>query len=143
MRKQRKIKNTNIRFNLMVPADQQAWTHLQNLDRKQHKSYSQAVVAALNDYFGRQERLSDDPYLETRSKEDAFLQKVLDAVEKGARNSMPLGLAGNLLQLFQPMMAQPVNPSLPSSVQGAVETQIGQQEQEEVENVALDFADGF
>jgi hypothetical protein len=44
------------------------------LDRKRYKSYSRAVVAAVNDYFDRHERLAVDPYLETREKEDAFLR---------------------------------------------------------------------
>lgn len=150
MNKQRKIVNTNIRLNLMNPADQQAWTHLQNLDRKQYKSYSRAVVVALNDYFGRQERLADDPYLETREKEDAFLQKVLDAVEKGARESISMGMAGNLLQFFQPFMAQQINPSHPdslpshpTSLQDVVEAQTDDEEREEAESAALDFADSF
>ena len=65
--------NTNIRLNLANEDDRRAWVYLQNLDRKRYKSYSRAVVAALNDYFGRQEQLADDPYLETREKEDAFL----------------------------------------------------------------------
>ena len=37
-------------------------------------------VLALNDYFDRQERLMDDPYLETREKEDAFLRRIQDTI---------------------------------------------------------------
>ena len=59
------------------------------MDRTRYKSYSRAVVAALNDFFDRQERLSNDPYLETRAKEDAFLQRVLDTVERGLRSAPP------------------------------------------------------
>ncbi len=70
--------NTNIRLNLNRPDDRQAWDYLQKLDRKKYKSYSRAIVAAINDYFSRQEQLACDPYLETREKEDAFLQRVLD-----------------------------------------------------------------
>jgi len=60
--------NTNIRLNLNRPDDRQAWDYLQKLDRKKHKSYSRAIVAAINDYFSRQEQLACDPYLETREK---------------------------------------------------------------------------
>ena len=56
--------NTNIRLNLNSPEDRQAWEHLQNMDRKKYKSYSRAVVAAINDYFARQERLANDPFWE-------------------------------------------------------------------------------
>ena len=85
--------NTNIRLNLNRPEDRQAWEHLQNMDRKKHKSYSRAVVAAINDYFSQQERFANDPFLESREKEDAFLQKVLDTIREGLQSS-DAGLVG-------------------------------------------------
>ena len=85
--------NTNIRLNLNRPEDRQAWEHLQNMDRKKYKSYSRAVVAAINDYFARQDRLANDPFLESREKEDAFLQKVLDTIREGIQ-APDTGLAG-------------------------------------------------
>ena len=90
---ERTIINTNIRLNLNRPDDRQAWEYLQALNRKKYKSYSRAVVAAINDYFSRQERLAADPYLETREKEDAFLQKVLDTIREGMQTS-GTGLSG-------------------------------------------------
>lgn len=94
--------NTNIRLNLNRPEDRQAWEHLQNMDRKKYKSYSRAVVAAINDYFARQDRLANDPFLESREKEDAFLQKVLATIREGIQAS-DTGLAGltALLQAIQ------------------------------------------
>ena len=94
--------NTNIRLNLNRPEDRQAWEHLQSMDRKKYKSYSRAVVAAINDYFARQDRLANDPFLESREKEDAFLQKVLDTIREGIQAS-DTGLAGltALLQAIQ------------------------------------------
>ena len=94
--------NTNIRLNLNRPEDRQAWEHLQNMDRKKYKSYSRAGLAAINDYFTREERLANDPYLESREKEDAFLQKVLDTIREGIQAS-DTGLAGltALLQAIQ------------------------------------------
>ena len=76
MRKERKIINTNIRLNLCDEQDRQAWEYLQTMDREKYKSYTRAVVVALNDYFSREYRNEADPYLETREKEDAFLEKV-------------------------------------------------------------------
>ena len=106
MKKERKIINTNIRLNLMNEQDRQAWNYLQGMDRKKYKSYTKAVVLALNDYFSRQEQIEADPYLETRKKEDEFLNRVEEAVERGARQSMPLVLAGNLLELLKPAREQ-------------------------------------
>ena len=51
MRKERKIINTNIRLNLSDEQDRQAWEYLQTMDREKYKSYTRAVVVALNDYF--------------------------------------------------------------------------------------------
>lgn len=105
---ERTIINTNIRLNLNMPEDRQAWNYLQALDRKKYKSYSRAVVAAVNEYFARQERLAADPYLETREKEDAFLQKVLETIREGLQAS-GAGLAGltALLQGIHPAAPPP------------------------------------
>ena len=94
--------NTNIRLNLNKPEDRQAWEYLQNMDRKKYKSYSRAVVAAINDFFSREERCASDPFLESREKEDAFLQKVIDTIREGIQAS-DTGLAGltALLQAIQ------------------------------------------
>lgn len=121
------IVNTNIRFNLEKEADRRAWEYLQRMDRTQYKSYSKAVILAVTEYFERQERLADDPYLETREKEDAFLRRVIEAIEQGLRSAAPLGLLGGLLQGIQPSAAQPVST----------------EEQTELEESALAFADSF
>ena len=84
----RRIINTNIRFDLKREDDRQAYDYLQHMDRKQFKSYTRAVVAALNDFFSRQEKKQADPYLETRDKEDRFLRQVLDTVSEGIRQGM-------------------------------------------------------
>lgn len=85
--RERQTVNTNIRLNLARAEDRRAWAYLQSMDRTKYKSYSRAVVAALNDFFSRQERLADDPYLETREKEEAFLLRVQEAIERGLQNA--------------------------------------------------------
>ena len=60
MKKERKIINTTIRLNLMNEQDRQAWNYLRGMDRKKYKSYTKAVVLALNDYFSRQEQIEAD-----------------------------------------------------------------------------------
>ena len=84
----KRIINTNIRFDLKREDDRQAYEFLRRMDRKQFKSYTRAVVAALNDFFSRQEKRQADPYLETREKEDRFLRQVLDTINEGIRQSM-------------------------------------------------------
>ena len=93
----RKIINTNIRFNLDNEDDRKAYEYLQGMDRKQYKSYTKAVVIALIEHFEHQQRLEADSYLETREKEDMFLKKVLDTIEQGLKTA---GNIGGLLQLL-------------------------------------------
>ena len=84
----KRIVNTNIRFDLSREDDRQAYEYLRHMDRTQYKSYTRAVVAALNDSFSRQEKQQADPFLETREKEDRFLAQVLDTVREGVRQGM-------------------------------------------------------
>ena len=88
------IINTNVRFDLKREDDRQAYEYLLRMDRKQFKSYTRAVVAALNDFFSRQEKRQADPYLETREKEDRFLRQVLDTISEGIRHNMSRFQAG-------------------------------------------------
>lgn len=121
----RKIINTNIRFNLDNEDDRKAYEYLQSMDRKQYKSYTKAVVIAVNEYFERQQRLEADFYLETREKEDMFLKKVLDTIEQGLKTA---GNMGSLIQLLSARTEQ----------QPEVQTNT-----EDDNSAALHFADSF
>ena len=96
MNEHRTIINTNIRLNMSREDDKRAWQHLRNLDKNQYKSYTRAVVAAVNYYFDRLEALEDDPYLETRQKEDEFMKKILDTIKSGMK---PLASFIGLIQI--------------------------------------------
>ena len=50
----------------------------------------------MNGYFDREKQLADDPYLETREKEDEFLQRVLETVQQGVQANPLNGLAALL-----------------------------------------------
>ena len=128
----KRIVSTNIRFNLEKEADQSAWKYLQQRDKRQYRSYSKAVIAAVNDYFERRGRLDADPYLETREKEDAFLLRVLETVRAGLDQSPPVNAADTLLRLLQGIQPQPIQ----------VE-KVPQEDQQEADEAALDFVDSF
>ena len=81
----KQIYTTTLRLNFADEDDRRAYEHLQRMDKKLYRSYSKAVVAAVNDYFERQERLAADPYLETREKEDDFLRRVTEIIEQSLR----------------------------------------------------------
>lgn len=87
----KQIYTTTLRLNLQHEDDSRAFEYLRRMDKKQYRSYSKAIVAAINEYFGRQERLAADPYLETREKEDAFLRRVTEVIEQSLRTT-PVGV---------------------------------------------------
>lgn len=98
-----RVFNTTLRFNLVNPEDGRALAYLQGRDRKQYRSYSSAVVAAVNDHFSRQQRLDADPFLETRERQEAFLQEVKDTVREAVQTSgAGLGALSALLQSVTP-----------------------------------------
>ena len=128
----RQIVSTNIRFNLEKEADRTAWEYLQQRDRGQYRSYSRAVIAAVNDYFERRGRLTSDPYLETREKEDASLLRVLEPIRAGFDHAAPVSPAATLLNLLQNIPPQP-----------ACAENVAQEDQQESDDAALDFLDSF
>ena len=143
MRKERKIINTNIRLNLLDEADRQAWEYLQTMNRKKYKSYTRAVVAAVNDYFGREYEKEEDPYLETREKEDAFLRQVQNAIKEGVKESVPMLLAKNLMELLHPYMNGVGKPFVQEKEETVFAVDSMDREQEKKADAALDFADNF
>ena len=126
------IVSTNIRFNLEKEADRTAWDHLQRRDKREHRSYSKTVIAAVNDYFDRRERLEADPYLETREKEDAFLLRVLETIRAGLIQDTSSNAADTLLRLLQAAQSQ-----------STLAEEAPQEDQQEADDMALDFVDGF
>lgn len=94
-----KVFTTTLRLNSNNEDDRRALAYLQGRDRKKYKSYSSAVVAAVNDFFFRQEQLVSDPFLETRERQEAFLQEVRDTIRDSLQTSgTGLGALATLLQ---------------------------------------------
>ncbi|MCQ2442751.1 MAG: hypothetical protein MJ077_06485 [Oscillospiraceae bacterium] len=134
-KQEREIVNTNIRFVLSKEEHRRAYELLSRIDRRKYKSYTEAVVAAVNAFFGRQEQLAANPYLETREKEDAFLQRLLDTVHTSVTTAIPTVMVGSLMNMVQtPSVAQA--PALPSE---------DEEEEADEESIsdALSFVDSF
>ena len=123
-----KIINTNIRFNLTKADDRRAWEYLQSMDRSKHKSYSRAVISAINKYFEREQKLADNPFLETQEKEDRFMQKILDTINQGLQKYSASGGIASLVKLIS------ANQEL--SIRNSQNT-------DEDNTAALDFVDSF
>lgn len=88
------IHNTNLRLNMEKETHRRAWEYLQTLDKEKYKSYSNVIAMALVAYFERAAKLKDDPYFETREREERFITQVLNELQKALEKSLPLYLAG-------------------------------------------------
>jgi hypothetical protein len=102
----------------------QAWECLQAMDRRQFKSYSQVIALALVDYFGRRTRLEDDPYLETREREERFVAQIVAAVETAMREQMPVFLSGCVAGIDQAAQARWAAAPAPPSSETAAEADV-------------------
>ena len=83
------VKALCLRFDLDDEDERRAYDYLQNRDKEEFGSYTKLVSRAVNEFFERRSRLTDDPYFETREKEDAFIARILDAV-RYASPSIPV-----------------------------------------------------
>jgi hypothetical protein len=101
------VKCTNLRFNLDKPVQRAAWERLQAMDKTHFKSYSQVAALAIVDYFDRLDRLRDDPYLETREREERFVSQIVAAVERAMTDALPVYLAGCMTGLTKAAPSAP------------------------------------
>lgn len=104
-------KRLNLRFNLNREAERKAWEFI---ERTSGKSRNKQIIWAINAYAERQTKTE---------REEAFLNRLVDAVRQELRAAPALALA----QLLQPQT--PVVEPAPES--------------EETEETILDFLDGF
>ena len=88
------IRSTNLRFNLEKDTQMRAWQYLQTMDKRQFKSYSNVIAVALVEYFDRYYRSQDDPYFETREREERFVNQIVSSVESAMEKTLPVFLAG-------------------------------------------------
>ena len=128
------IRATSLRLNLDKPEHRQAWDYLQALDGTEFKSYTSAIVAAVNDYFGRYFRRKDDPYLETREREEKFVAEIVAAVERSAEKALPSFLAACIAEILN----SNGNISVPAQNFAPAE----KVENDDISDVDLDFIGG-
>ena len=88
------IHSTNLRLNMGKESHRRAWEYLQTMDKGQYKSYSNVIAMALVEFFERKAKLQDDPYFETREREERFIRQIVSEVEKALDKVLPVYLAG-------------------------------------------------
>ena len=99
------VKNHNFRFNEEKEAERQAGEILHSKEVKEDfRSQNEFVIAAINDYYARHLATKQDPYLESREKEDAFVKGIVESVEKKVLDNLP-GLAGMYMMQQQSLLS--------------------------------------
>ena len=81
--------STNLRFNTEKSPYREAYNYLRSMDRKTHKSINHVVAIAVTEYFKRLEKSENDPYFETREREDNFVNRIVQAVGNAVEKAMP------------------------------------------------------
>jgi hypothetical protein len=129
------VKMTCFRFNLDNPEHAKAWHYLHDFDKDKVKSGNTAVVRAVNDYFDRMQKLSDDPYFETRQREERFVQQIVSEVGKAFIAEMPKFLASLMLNLNAgyPM------PTLQAAVSAGTENSTNTDDSDNADYSDIDF----
>jgi hypothetical protein len=145
------MKNTNIRFYEKNPEDMRAWDILHKTDILGCKSQSRLVVEALNAYYDKRVQEANDPYLETREKEDLFVDRIVNAVEQKVFETLPAMVGMAFMQQIAGIKERQKDPfggSSPSCAGADGNTGTGQQGHagdvlseviQEEENELLDF----
>lgn len=94
-------RNRNVRFYEEKEADRRAWEILHSEAVRAFSSQNDFIIQAVNDFYDRHLAISNDPYLETREKEDAFADRIVVKVEQK--------VLGNLSQLIGIYLLQQQN----------------------------------
>lgn len=96
-------RNQNIRFNLQNEEAKKAWEYLHSKEvEDDFKSLNAFVIIAIIDYYERYLKIKADSYFETREKEDAFAERMVQMVEQKVLANLP-ALAG-MYQMQQSML---------------------------------------
>ena len=122
-----------LRFNLDKPDQKRAWEYLQTMDRDVFTSWNHAIHLALLDYFERYYKIQEDPYLETREREERFIQQIVDGVCESLKQTLPLFLAGCMTGLSA------VQPTPAPAIQNSVAAMLSSEEKEEPEPEGIDW----
>ena len=119
-----KNKNHNIRFNMEKGDECRAWELLHSPQvRQMLKSQNKFVIEAVNDYYDRCVAMKNDPYLETREKEDAFAERIVETVEKKVMSNLP-ALFGMYMAQMQPFSLSVPMGAYPAAQGGMVYGQV-------------------
>lgn len=134
---------TTLRIDTSTPEGIQAVSWLKGRDKKDYPSYSDLITEAVNFFCARRHALENDPYLETRQKEDEFLRQIEEKVEQAIRQAEARGFA-NAMQMMQAGLT-PTTDAMPKRISSPPQPDSMQDMEmdEESLNMAMDFIDSL
>lgn len=110
------IWSTNLRFNLDKSPYREAYSYLKNMDRKTHKSINKVVAIAVCEHFKRLEKSKNDPYFETREREDNFVNRIVEAVKTAVEKAMPSFMAAYITAKLADISSPIINDTISENV---------------------------
>ncbi|SEW20572.1 hypothetical protein [[Clostridium] fimetarium] len=138
-------KHTNLSFNMSNAEHDKAWNYLHSMDKKKFGSQNKLIIKAINDYFDNYYVSKNDPYLESRIKEDDFINRIISEVGFKLTEQMPQMVSGYLMNMLGPMMCNSNNNLSSNSFsignKGAPSEAIDNSETED--DLDWNFIDGF
>ena len=96
------IRTVCLRFNLDKPLHRKAFEYLKSMDKSAFKSYTQAAALAVTEYFEHYFKKLNDPYFETREREERFIEQIVAAVGSAVEKALPGFMAAYITNLAQP-----------------------------------------
>lgn len=97
------MKNTEqktVRFYANNPKHKEAWEYLHQLDKDICSSHQDFIIEAINSYYHKIADLKDDPYLETREREEEFVKRITHGVMEQLTADLPKVVGGFLIGLL-------------------------------------------
>lgn len=89
-----------VRFYANNPKHKEAWEYLHQLDKEICSSQQDFIVDAINSYYHKMADLKDDPYLETREREEEFIKRITNGVMEQLTADLPKVVGGFLIGLL-------------------------------------------
>lgn len=137
-------KNHNIRFNLEKEEEKEAWDIFNSREIQENfRSKNEFVIKAITEYYKRYMALKEDPYLETREKEERFADRVVEVVEQKVLANIPQLLGNYMIQqhISSYNVSESVIPNITNNTQETEDKPIiSEEETEDVDdNELLDF----
>lgn len=89
-----------VRFYASNPKHKEAWEYLHQLDKEICSSQQDFIVDAINNYYHKMAEMKNDPYLETREREEEFIKRITNGVMEQLTADLPKVVGGFLIGLL-------------------------------------------